>query len=538
MSQRPSGSETSESSTLSRGGHHLQGGVPLGLVTYVSALVAALATVTATLQGPGLTADSLSYFSSGLNWADGLGLQTFSGMKLTMFPPLLSAMIGIGHQVGLSPELSMRAINCVAAAGIVVVGSSLARRYVSSQTTLGLTSIVLAVNVALLDLSKMALSECLFVLISLVFLASAEALVIRPSFYLAGCLVLSSWMGFGLRYAGVVLLPVGAWTILMAFRHRGWRFAITAGVSFGGVAAVGPLLVMVRNHGVDGTLMGPRTPSTDGLLGTVARFVAITGKWVLPDPIPTAVQALSGLVLFAVLGGLVVRLVRRSDDHRSQLLGLLTAPTVVFTLTYSAYIIIAQTMVAFDKLNSRLMSPIIVPAIVLAAGVIERTIATLPAVQRLNARRAAASALSVLLLIQLTLFGLDVFRSGRDGVDYGSREWQSSETLRAAKDLPKSATIYSNTPAGTWAVVRRQPILISPLKEGRRTGEPVPMSEEFLTDVRCKDVYLVWMNSSTSNYLLTPEELTQYVDVERTAVAGDGAIYRLSPIEADASTGC
>lgn len=527
-----------------RGGHHQDGDVPLGLITALSAAFAAIATFIATWSGPGLMADSLSYFSTGLNWAGGHGFRTFSGMPLTMFPPVVPMIIAATSKLGVSPEILFRVLNAAAASGIVIVGTRLSAYYVSNKKLRAVTTVLLAVNVAILDLSKMALSECLFLLICLGYLLTAERLrdsqLVR-SLPILGALVILGWLGFGTRYAGVVLVVVGVMSVALAYRCEGLLRALVAATAFGVASVIGPGLIMFRNHGVDGTLMGPRTPSTDGLMDTLIRFIAIPGKWCLPDPTPMALQAVAGFTLFGALGILAVLLVSRavrssgSGTVWTSIAEPAVRPTPLFLIVYSAYIVAAQTTVAFDKLNSRLMSPILVPLMLVGISIIERFMGHRKPLA-LPVRRAVLGCLSVILVVQAATFGLDMVRSGRDGVEYGSREWQSMEVLHAAKDLPESALIYSNSPAGTWAVIRRQPVLPSPLKEVRRTGAPMPMSQTFLHDVSCSDVYLVWVDSVKSPYLFNTKQLGDFVHVREDSRFSDGRIYSLNSLANDSKS--
>lgn len=499
--------------------HHHETDLPLPLAAVLSVLVAVVSTLASTANGPGLDADSLAYYSAGLNWAEGRGLQTLSGTPLTMFPPGIPAIIAFAHQLGLSPDWAMRILNTGASAGIVVLGYQLARRYVRGDRLVGLITVLLSVNVALLNLSKMALSECLFLFVCLAFISIAEKILDRgcpgrshnvktievdpviPLGWLAALAVVA-WLGFTVRYAGVVLIPVGFVTVISAYRAKPVVTRLINACVFAIVASIGPVLVMLHNHSTNGTLMGSRTASGDPLPRTIARFVGIPGKWLLPDPVPEPVQSIAGLVLAISVAAAAWKLLVVVQPERrwsTTWTTLTSSPLIVFSVVYSLYIISAQTLVAFDLLDSRLMSPLVVPAMIIGTTVVDRLstgspdTTTMPSVQESEEplmagsqrtaphesiisprtrtlRRAGFALLACLVSYQAGSFLFNVIQSGRDGVGYASRQWRESEILRSSRTIPDSATIYSNTPAGVWSVLRREPILKSPAKTARRSG--------------------------------------------------------------------
>jgi hypothetical protein len=221
------------------------------------------------------------------------------------------------------------------------------------------------------------------------------------------------------------------------------------------------------------------------------------------------------------------------DPHDLRLL----LPLVCLVVVYSGYLITAQLSVAFDPINSRLMSPLFVPLVVLVAVGLDRGRAVLPASARRAATTVVSVALVVLLIAQASLAVRLAWISGRDGVGYSTAQWQDSELVALAGEVPPTAHLYSNVPAALWSVLRREPLRRTPEKQHRRSPIPIPMSEEFLRTVRCGPTFLAWSDRGEGGFLFTPEELKEYVQVEVVADAEDGTLYKLAPLAADVEQG-
>lgn len=534
----------------------------------VAAGLAAVSTFLSTSRGIGLTPDSANYFAAGGNLVDGLGLTTFDGTPLTMFPPGIPFLVAAGRLVHLDPATTLRIVNVVLAAAVVAIGYLLTTHYLRRGRAQLLVVVLLTINVALLDLFKMALSEGMFVVVCVAFIAAAERFVSldaeerrRPdpivdetvtdsasswrryeSPLLIALLVLLASAAFAVRYVGIILVPLCVVTVVYTRKHRSLHWYATRTIGLLLVLSVVPSLIMLRNHRADGTLLGPRSPSSDGLVGTVARFIAILGKWLLPDPTPVPVQAVAGLLFAVAIGYTIIRLVLERGLGESLRMSF-GRPAILFTCVYSAYIVYAQVTVSFDRLNSRLLAPLVVPLIVLTTTVGDRIVDRVAV--RVSARRhgllvtrASVAVLTALVLYQTVTYMADVFTSGRLGVEYASDQWRNSELFERARSLDSSTPLYSNVPAGAWLLLDRQPIRQSPAKRARRSTVELTMDEEFLVEIACNNGYLVWSDLGQSSHLFSPEELGEHVRVRPVTRATDGTIFRLSPLDDEDGTDC
>lgn len=63
------------------------------------------------------------------------------------------------------------------------------------------------------------------------------------------------------------------------------------------------------------------------------------------------------------------------------------------------------------------------------------------------------------------------------------------------------------------------------------------MSAEFLRTVRCEPVILAGSDRGEGNFLVTPQEREEYVQLEVVAEGEDGILYDLSRLLADSEKG-
>lgn len=493
-------------------------------LTVLLAIVPVLATLVSTLKGPGLSPDSVTYLSAGLNLADGDGLISFSGETVTVFPPGLPLLIAMGDLVGVGASWTVRLLNAGSFAAIVFLSAVLLHRHVVDRRLAQVATLFVSVSVAVLGVAKMAWTEPLFVVLTLLFLLGLEGALAdhNRTRWVAGCSVLV-WVSFLVRYAGISLIAIGGATLLLGLWRLGPLVAGRFAFAFAALSAIGPVAWMLRNHVAAGTLMGPRSPSEDTLAGIAGRIALTVGGWLVPVSIPGELLAVLGVgFLVALIGGssFVLWTSQRTEGGR---LVVSLLPVVVFGFVYVVYLIAAQLTTAFDQVNSRLLIPIFVPLVVVVCVVLE---------QLLNAvstklRRVAVSVLMLAVVLQGVSFVNGAVSGSTTGVGYASSEWKESELVAVTGRLPTSAVIYSSTPDGIWAVTRREPVMLSPRLNSYRSSRLVDeIPPAFLRDAACSEAYLAWFDDART-YLRTPEQLSEIATLEPLARTSDGTLYRL-----------
>lgn len=432
------------------------------------ASLASVLTLAATYRGPGLTTDSVAYLSSGISLSAGRGLRMLDNSALTLFPPGLPVVAATGEWLGVGAQLSVRLFNTAMAAVLVMLAFALLDQVLRSRTFALVGTALVAVSSAMLGVSKMAWTEAPFIVISLCLLLTLNRALKATKVTASTMLILVGlcWLGFLFRYVGVTFIATAVIVIWFAPHvPRRRRSAMTVGV----LASVIPLIWIARNHHTDGTLLGPRQPSSDSLAMIIGRVVRTLGSWMLP------VAELPGIVHFTIgaltLGGTVVLLTVRWHPSAEQLRpgsasdrSSLIVPLASFILTYLAYVVMAQLTTSFDALDSRLLSPLYVPLIALAGVAVERI--------GWPKRTAAAVRISALVagsfLVGQFLTSVRDVRAGfLSGIGFNSRSSAESDlgaTMAgiASRDPDAPPIVFTNRPGVLWSSSGLQPLYSLP----------------------------------------------------------------------------
>ncbi len=495
----------------------------LVVLAALAGLGAAVVSLAATSRGPGLSPDSTEYLSTGINLAAGEGLRNFAGTELTIFPPGLPVVVAVGHWLGLSASWTVRLFNAAAFAATVWLGFVLLRRHVRSMLLVAGGTVLLAVSGPLLAMAEMAWTEPVFIAIALAFvLVLEDACDARHPARLLALAVGLAWMGFMFRYAGIALIPAGALSVLLGRRARGWRRATGAASVFLLAAAALPLLWMARNHVVDGTFLGPRAPSTDSITAVVSRFWLVLGQWALPGLSASHQRAVGFAIVVVGVALLLAVLVTSGSGEVRDPLGRDTEagraaspiPLLCFAGAYTAYLVLAQLTTAFDQLDTRLLSPLYVPLVVLTVLAIDRLELAIPGRRRAIASGLVAGGLALFVLFQAQSFARGAHQSSASGPELAAQGWRSSTLVHAAAAIPARAHLYSNVPDAVWAESGRQPTLFSPLRKAYRSSLALQVPSTFVSTMGCSDTWLAWSTDPSAGDYFTPRQLARYVDLQ------------------------
>ncbi len=435
----------------------------------VAAAVAMVLVMIATAAGVGLSPDSTYYLSSGMHLAKHGSLVDFTGRVLTVFPPGLPALVGIGVKLGWTPDATTRLLDIVAAGCTAVLADVLAGRHLERRVLRRAAPLVVAVSPALLVVTSMAWSEPLYVALVLGFVVALEQLdraaSSRQWWMVAGAGVLVSWAASSMRYAGLAMLPVGFISVLWQNRRRPRVAAARALIVVVG-CAIGPMSWMLRNRAADGTVLGPRSPSQRNLLDVGADLISTVERWVLPvGPRDVARVMAIALAICAVAGLVVIaRGVRRSSSGtRSSVRRTSIVPLLGVAGAQLVYVVVAELRYQLDPLDARLLAPAYVPCVLLALFLADRASSTDPGRRdRVRARTVAASLAATCVVVLLGAAGLDRSLGASEGLGFRSPSFTRSPLAMAVDDAAPTAVVVTNGEMQSyhvWAVTRRSPIL-------------------------------------------------------------------------------
>ena len=459
--------------------------------------IAAAAVLLSASSGVGLDVDSTGYLGAGINLAHGRGLVGVGNTTFTLFAPALPAFISIGVRLGLSAQTTDLIINVLSAILTVLLGRTLLLGHVSRPHLVTAGSILIALGWPLLQVTSLALTEPLTVVVVLLLVLALEryGTTSRPVASLA-ILALLLNVGFFLRYAGLAFLPACALVVLVERRSTDSLLRRILAVSvLVASSLVGPVLWMLRNRSVDGSLLGPRYPSVVGVAAVAKQYAQALAKLILPGP-TFFEYLLFGTVLIAL--AIALRRLSREGDQGPRGLVRRLAPWAVLLYvcsSYALYLYAAELSTKIDPVDSRLLVPIYVPCVVLVIAFLDTVMS--PGVIVRGWDRLVTWSLVLLLSVQVLISCALVVDFAVNGRDFNSSAWRSSALVDAAKATQTKFPIFTNSVPGLWAAL------------GRNDIQQLPLS---LADARrllsCPGVEIVYFSQAAGSYFGSAGDVT------------------------------
>jgi hypothetical protein len=448
--------------------------------------------------GPGATPDSAAYLSAAESLARGEGLLSYDGRPYIHWPPLYPTALAPVIRGGAEPLQAARGVNALLfgltlfLAGRWMIQNKIQGGWFAAGLMLLLCSTTLHLMFA------SALSESLFILLSLVFLFR----VTRGGAMELALLVAAA---AATRYVGVVLYPLAA-LALAANAPAGWRPRVRRVLGFS--LMVGALLLpwFLRNLRLTGTLTGERGPSHTTAGAALTATADILSQFFAPAAVPFAARVVVLIAGLAGLAGLTVAALRREE-------GRALWPLPAFVLVYIGYLLATAPRVYFDAIDFRLLSPVFVP---LALWIILVLACQEGRRWRLGAGLLLAGWLA--LSAQRTAKFAQQARSSGIGM-YTTAVWNQSPTLRHLREQPPSGRIYSNAPDLIFIQTGRRARLL-PIRGAGGPGEITPTGAD--------SVYVVWFPGHWRKYVYGIDELTATLPLAKLQEFSDGAIYSVA----------
>jgi hypothetical protein len=501
--------------------------IPSRVVALGATLAGVVGVWVATLRyGIGLTPDSVRYLDGAHSLASGAGY-TANGVAITDFPPGYSWILSQGQHFGVSAIDAARLLSLVAIVATILLAYVLLCRHVLSEGIRTAAIVAIGCSAILLEIYEKALSEHFFVPVLLLFLLVSENLLRGGRFaVLVGPLVLLAWAAFYLRYAGIVLIVVGALVVYVARRSRGSWTALGLAIAYGVVAGSAPLAWMIRNVDAGSGPLGPRAGASASVYTNVTRVANELSTWVATDGAPAIVRRLVLVVVLAVIAvavGVLATRDLRADDRLAPRL-----PLVALVTIYGIYLVASASVVAFAAINTRLLVPIFVPIVVLVAWLYEEV---RPAIRRPATRMAITGAALAWVALSVVWFaGRAVDSAQRGAGGYASARFHNSQLLRAVRNLDFSIPTFSNdAPAISFFTGKHA--RASAEKTRFQSDDPLAGGlRDFVKVVQCqRHVTLVWFNPNPRPYMYDPTQLSVFVVLKPVTTSPDGVIYDVSP---------
>ena len=505
----------------------------VGLATATAAaLVLAVSRITHAAVGP----DAIAYIAVATSLKAGNGIGFFLENPLVTWPPLWPALLALGMAItGWRGDVVALLINSVVLAGCVPLGIAVARRVLASPTVLGVLAASLAVSPLLIGLTVIVQTEVVFALLVLgMILAIMRGAETRLSRWLVLAGVFTA-VAFYIRYQALYVVPVLAfWLVASSWlRSRSVPAALRAGLWYSVPAVIPSAVWIARNLSVSDTAMGPRFPSdlgpvsnAAGALRTVFKFVtSIPEAPLLPSALLTATVGVIAIIW-------LVRVTRpetggpRYRDRAIEAFCGWAGLLAVFIAGFTALMIVSRSLIGFDDLDIRLLSPCLVPTSILFLRYVEIVLLQdRGARSRLAGRVLLGVWLAPQVLLTLALVG--PANSIVADTGYNADRAVAASSSLALDAIPEGCVTYSNNAADLYrSGFEAEP---SPRTVEYKSTQPTDDLSELVERVESgQRSCLVWIEYTVDDENYSPAQLATSLRLERLASADRVTVYELS----------
>ena len=324
------------------------------------------------------------------------------------------------------------------------------------------------------------------------------------------------------RYTGLAVALAGVSSILLLSR-KGLRYRFTDSLVFILVSLLPVAIWLARNalRGVQGTdrLLVYHPLS----LAQAKTAVVVFTTWLAPVPLPNEARQWLAIVLFCLLVvGAVLLWKRIKAQHSLRPIAFLT----IFILSY--IIALGVSLSLFDSstpVNNRLLSPVFVACLILAACLAGGALTPSSTVQKI------AVVLVLLWITSTHLHQATGLIGGwrQQGLGYASQAWAQSGVLRRLGSIASGSLIYSNEPEAIYLQTGRNalplPGIYNPITRLPNTDFSAEV-ERMGQNMRDHNAILAIFRTSTWRpYLPTEAEILERLPLTSTQSGNDGTIY-------------
>ena len=504
------------------------------------AALGTIAVLIANVGGIAIGDDGVGYRATADSLLRGDGLGYFLERPLTVWPPVWPwLMAAVSKLTPLDTIGAAILLNAAMTFAAVVVGHRLLRRVVVQDRLVLLGTAVIALGSSTIGFGHLLMTDFAFgVVLAVLLLLLLNFAASRHVGYLLGAGA-TVWLGFGLRYVALYLIPVAGLWLLLDRHGRGFWTRVRDAAVFGVVAVLVPVAWMARNHATDGTYTGARFPSARGLPGNAYDILATLGRFTLPGVLngKDRIWAVVALVVLAVATWLSVRLLlatrRDGESIVARALRLVGGPTGLMLgmgVGYLVYMLYVRSTTALNQLDLRVRHPAYLPLLVAALTLIAHLGDLGPEPANRWPRRGMVVAYAwAALNIGAGLVAIVGFAAGNGYFD-GNYERDVFSAVRdtpALDALPAGCRVESNLPN---ALYPRLEATWSPRRTEQESTEPSDDLDRLAPTLADHPTCLVWIDEQPRyGHLWTRDELRDRIGLRELAHDGDVTVYQLTP---------
>jgi hypothetical protein len=478
------------------------------------------------LFGIGITPDSVRYLSTAQSFLDGHGFTLFNGEPLITSPPLYPIVLAGFRILGIDLILAARILNALLF-GLIIVAADLwlTRRF--NWRPMGDMMVVgILLSSALFGIAITAWTETLFAFLVLIFLIMLERSDHTPTLRQTVWLAIVAALACLTRYIGVILIPY-YWLVLLG-SGGSHRLKLRRALAFVAITSAPLILWLIRNYFLSGTLTGNRQVSSFPLAAILGQTASALVQWYyrLGESSTIAHAVITAIIIFVVA---FLWLEGRRARRTGELARRLAVPS--FAPHYILWLIAIASILDFDSVSNRLVSPAFVPLLVMVFTVMDRLAGSRKS-KGLAIRRIIVGAICVLGLGTWLISSVEIVNIAlRDGAGgYATDRWQNSELMDYLEESFPVGTLYTNGPDVVYLMTGRKARL-SPRKTGPSlSGERLGLDEFKAVVEQEGAAYLAWFSEMGRPYMYSPKDLSEHFLLQPVRRVDDGTLYRALPL--------
>ena len=423
----------------------------------------------ATPEGAGLSDDSIAYVAGARSLVAGEGYREAwlaSNQPVTHFPPAFPAVLAFFGFLGIDPLNAARWVNALLFGANAALLGILAWRMTPSLTAGLVLAGLFILSADMLQVHTMAMSEPLFIFLTLLSLWMFDLYFERAQHWWLGACATIVGMTYLTRYSGLALMATFVAALLIL--HKGWKKKLTTSAMF--VAGTLPWIFgwsirnkLVAENATNRTFAWHPLTSENLHIGlrTVSEALIPVEAWrqeVFKQPL--IIEAAIVFILGTVLVWLAVKAWRYlfsplpvEDREAYRRGGLGVREVISFTAGLFLFAYLASTissMLMFDaatKFRLRILAPMYVSLLILLVyfGVWLRSKNRL-----------------LVIILTFIFLGFSAYRQAntisfwsRGGIGYASFQWYDSKAMDYLSELPANVGIYTDEPAAVYLYTGR-----------------------------------------------------------------------------------
>jgi len=507
--------------------------LPLLIIFGLAAVAATVIMYQATIEGIGITTDSIVYIKVARNLLRGHGFALSAGAPLTHYPPVYPATLALTGILGTDPVVGAKWLHLFLYVANVLLVGLLVYRGTDGSLIATIAGLLFMLTSGLVFYSHVvALSEALFV-----FFILTGLLLINEYLYRNHILILvAASVVVGLagmtRYVGFILLGVVSLCILLLNKSDLVKRIINAGIVI--IIFTTPIVLwIVRNILASNNIMNRHLIYHPIKLRHVNGAIETISSWFF---IPTSLTLILKVSLLIIMASVVliilIKLIRQYGIYSH--LNRVSLICTLFLCLYTTGLVFAISFVEANlPFSHRILFPFFV---VLGIALITLGRNAFHLVKRPKWFVVlAVMLLGAFLIAQGQTMARELRIFIENGEGFTGKKWKSSKAMEFIKALPDHTTIYSNGPEAIELLTGRQTKMIPSKRNTTSNEENVRFSKELegmMRDLENSKGYLVYFDLiAWRGYIPGVEELKPYGELKSIYRAWDGTFYQAVKLE-------